>query len=160
MTIRDRFGGTQCIIFAFHKCANQGFYKNKFEGLIFQNNLVAKGGEASISGEEILRNTWQVEMGCSKWVDLGIVLGMVVLYRLMFLGILKSVEKINPIMRSIMSSPFNNLHMWRFLAHHESFKSGIWFGFEANSSICLWVRNENVLNKVHSNLSKINELLV
>ncbi|KAL6959410.1 ATP-binding cassette sub- G member 1 [Sarracenia purpurea var. burkii] len=90
---------------AFHKYANQGFYKNEFEGLNFPNNLAAKAGATTISGEEILRNTWQVEMGYSKWVDLGIVLGMVVLYRLMFLGILKSVEKIKPIMRSIMSSP-------------------------------------------------------
>ncbi|KAL6959406.1 ATP-binding cassette sub- G member 1 [Sarracenia purpurea var. burkii] len=53
---------------AFHKYANQGFYKNEFEGLNFPNNLAAKGGAATISGEEILRNTWQVEMGYSKWV--------------------------------------------------------------------------------------------
>ncbi|KAL7230666.1 hypothetical protein ACSBR2_009025 [Camellia fascicularis] len=87
---------------AFHKYANQGFYKNEFEGLTFPNPT---GG--SISGEEILRSTWQVEMGYSKWVDVGILLGMVVLYRLMFLGIIKTVEKVKPILRSLMASSSN-----------------------------------------------------
>ncbi|XP_030974011.1 ABC transporter G family member 11-like isoform X1 [Quercus lobata] len=84
---------------AFHKYANQGFYKNEFEGLTFPNNQV--GGSPSITGEEILRNTWQVEMGYSKWIDLAILLGMVVLYRLMFLGIVKVVEKVKPIVKAL-----------------------------------------------------------
>ncbi|XP_050291216.1 ABC transporter G family member 1-like [Quercus robur] len=84
---------------AFHKYANQGFYKNEFEGLTFPNNQV--GGSPSITGEEILRNTWQVEMGYSKWIDLAILLGMVVLYRLMFLGIVKIVEKVKPIVKAL-----------------------------------------------------------
>ncbi|GMP26029.1 hypothetical protein CsSME_00002636 [Camellia sinensis var. sinensis] len=84
---------------AFHKYANQGFYKNEFEGLTFPNPT---GG--FISGDEILRSTWQVEMGYSKWVDVGILLGMVVLYRLMFLGIVKTVEKVKPILRSLMAT--------------------------------------------------------
>ncbi|GFY90846.1 white-brown complex-like protein [Actinidia rufa] len=85
---------------SFHKYANQGFYKNEFEGLNFPNNQI--GGPVSISGDEILRSTWQVEMGYSKWVDLAILLGMVVLYRLMFLGIIKTVEKVKPILKSFM----------------------------------------------------------
>ena len=84
---------------AFHKYANQGFYKNEFEGLTFPNNQV--GGSPSITGEEILRNTWQVEMGYSKWIDLAILLGMVVLYRLMFLGIVKIVEKVKPVVKAL-----------------------------------------------------------
>ncbi|XP_028084673.1 ABC transporter G family member 11-like [Camellia sinensis] len=84
---------------AFHKYANQGFYKNEFEGLTFPNPT---GG--FISGDEILRSTWQVEMGYSKWADVGILLGMVVLYRLMFLGIVKTVEKVKPILRSLMAA--------------------------------------------------------
>lgn len=75
---------------AFHKYANQGFYKNEFQGLVFPNQQ--SGGKPFISGEEILKNVWQVEMGYSKWVDIAILFGMVVLYRLMFLGILKTVE--------------------------------------------------------------------
>ncbi|KAL4196292.1 hypothetical protein AMTRI_Chr04g245470 [Amborella trichopoda] len=77
---------------AFHKYANQGFYKNEFEGLTFPNGLV--GGSPTITGEKILTETWQVEMGYSKWVDLAILLGMVVLYRLMFLGIIKFSENV------------------------------------------------------------------
>lgn len=81
---------------AFHKYANQGFYKNEFEGLAFPNDQV--GGESTISGEEILRSVWQVELGYSKWVDVGILFGMVVIYRLMFLGIIKTIEKVKPVM--------------------------------------------------------------
>lgn len=86
---------------AFHKYANQGFYKNEFEGLRFPNDLV--GGGATISGEEVLKSFWQVEMGYSKWVDLAILIGMVVVYRLMFLGIIKLAEKIKPMIRSLKS---------------------------------------------------------
>nr|POE64273.1 abc transporter g family member 11 [Quercus suber] len=88
---------------AFHKYANQGFYKNEFEGLTFPNNQVS--GSPSITGEEILRNIWQVEMGYSKWIDLAILLGMVVLYRLMFLGIVKIVEKVKPVVKALGSGP-------------------------------------------------------
>ncbi|XAR62268.1 Taurine-transporting ATPase [Bertholletia excelsa] len=88
---------------SFHKYANQGFYKNEFQGLIFPN--IQGGAMPTITGGEILRNTWQVEMGYSKWVDVGIVLGMVVLYRVMFLVIIKAVEKLKPIFRSFMDAP-------------------------------------------------------
>ncbi|KAJ4951431.1 hypothetical protein NE237_028263 [Protea cynaroides] len=88
---------------AFHKYANQGFYKNEFEGLTFPSNQA--GGSSTITGNEILRNTWQVEMGYSKWVDLAILFGMVVLYRLMFFGIIKSVEKLKPIIRAAFAVP-------------------------------------------------------
>ncbi|ERN18458.1 hypothetical protein AMTR_s00325p00013820 [Amborella trichopoda] len=85
---------------SFHKYANQGLYKNEFEGLAFPNGLV--GGPATIIGESILRETWQMEMGYSKWVDLGILMGMVVFYRLMFLGILKLSEKARPVVRGFL----------------------------------------------------------
>jgi len=54
-------------------------------------------GESAISGEDILRDMWLVEMGCSKWTNLAILLGMVFLYRLIFLGILKMIKKFKPI---------------------------------------------------------------
>ncbi|KAJ7945425.1 Abc transporter g family member 11 [Quillaja saponaria] len=91
---------------AFHKYANQGFYKNEFEGLVFPNEKA--GGTANITGEEILKNTWQVEMGYSKWIDLAILFGMVVLYRLMFLGIIKTVEKVKPILRGLAVTSSNH----------------------------------------------------
>ncbi|XP_060970295.1 ABC transporter G family member 1-like [Cannabis sativa] len=78
---------------AFHKYANQGFYKNEFQGLTFPNGQA--GGELStISGEEVLKSVWQVELSYSKWVDVGILIGMVVIYRLLFLTIIKTKEMI------------------------------------------------------------------
>ncbi|KAA8546784.1 hypothetical protein F0562_003213 [Nyssa sinensis] len=88
---------------AFHKYANQGFYKNEFEGLTFPNEQAR--GPPTITGDEILRNIWQVQMGYSKWIDVAIVLGMVVLYRLMFLGIIKTIEKVKPIIRALLTVP-------------------------------------------------------
>ncbi|XVE83109.1 hypothetical protein DITRI_Ditri16bG0061200 [Diplodiscus trichospermus] len=88
---------------AFHKYANQGFYKNEFEGLTFPNNQA--GGPPTITGEEILRNFWQVEMGYSKWIDVAILFGMVVIYRLMFWGIIKTVEKVKPLIKAYMVVP-------------------------------------------------------
>ncbi|XP_077214292.1 ABC transporter G family member 1-like [Tasmannia lanceolata] len=90
---------------AFHKYANQGFYKNEFIGLTFPNNQA--GGPSTINGDEILRNIWQVEMGYSKWVDLAILFGMVVLYRLMFLSIIKINEKVKPVpmIRAFLAGP-------------------------------------------------------
>ncbi|XWS29553.1 hypothetical protein CRYUN_Cryun24cG0038600 [Craigia yunnanensis] len=88
---------------AFHKYANQGFYKNEFEGLSFPNNQA--GGPPTITGDEILRNFWQVEMGYSKWIDIAILFGMVVIYRLMFWGIIKTVEKVKPLLKAYMAAP-------------------------------------------------------
>ncbi|MBA0686950.1 hypothetical protein Goari_014517 [Gossypium aridum] len=87
---------------AFHKYANQGFYKNEFEGLSFPNNQV--GRPPTITGDEVLRSFWQVEMGYSKWIDLVILFGMVVVYRLMFWGIIITVEKIKPLIKDYMAA--------------------------------------------------------
>lgn len=85
---------------AFHKYANQGFYKNEFEGLTFPNSQA--GGPPIITGEDILKSIWQMEMGYSKWVDLAILFGMVIVYRLMFLGIVKTSEKVVPIIKALL----------------------------------------------------------
>ncbi|KAL5738746.1 hypothetical protein ACOSP7_031507 [Xanthoceras sorbifolium] len=90
---------------SFHKYAFQGFYKNEFEGLSFPSNQAGGGSSTSINGEEILKNIWQVEMGYSKWIDLAILLGMVVVYRLLFLGIIKTNEKIKPIITGFRKPP-------------------------------------------------------
>ncbi|KAI4296396.1 hypothetical protein L6164_036357 [Bauhinia variegata] len=84
---------------SFHKYAYQGLFKNEFQGLTFTGNQL--GGPVTISGEEVLRNFWQVEMGYSKWVDVAILLGMVILYRILFLLIIKSIEKVKPAVATI-----------------------------------------------------------
>ncbi|TYG46309.1 hypothetical protein ES288_D11G246800v1 [Gossypium darwinii] len=87
---------------AFHTYTNQGFYKNEYEGLSFTNDRA--GGPPTISGNEVLRSFWQVDMGYSKWVDLAILVSMVVIYRLMFWGIIISVEKVKPILKYYMAA--------------------------------------------------------
>ncbi|XWS68272.1 hypothetical protein CRYUN_Cryun04dG0076400 [Craigia yunnanensis] len=80
---------------ALHKYAYQGLFKNEFEGLTFPN--IQAGGLPTITGEEILKNTYFVEMAYSKWVDLAILLTMVVFYRFLFLIIIKTTEKVKPV---------------------------------------------------------------
>ncbi|XP_078162927.1 ABC transporter G family member 1-like [Carex rostrata] len=81
---------------SFHKYTFQGFYKNEFLGLTFPNNQA--GGSPTISGEEICRDIWEVEMH-NKWIDLGVLLGMVVLYRTLFFMIVKITEKMKPMIK-------------------------------------------------------------
>nr|XP_023917732.1 ABC transporter G family member 11-like isoform X2 [Quercus suber] len=87
---------------AFHKYAYQGLFKNEFEGLTFPRDNA--GGPINLRGEEILRDTWQVEMSYSKWVDLAILLGMVAFYRILFLVIIKTTENVKPVIASLMST--------------------------------------------------------
>ncbi|KAI4296380.1 hypothetical protein L6164_036343 [Bauhinia variegata] len=76
---------------SFHKYAFQGLFKNEFEGL-----ALARGQDegSQLTDKEILTKIWQVEIGHSKWVDLVILLGMIVFYRVLFLCITKSKEKV------------------------------------------------------------------
>ena len=83
---------------AFHTYANQGMFKNEYEGLRFASN---EAGGGYISGEEVLRNTWQVDTSYSKWVDLAILIGMIVVYRVLLLVIIKVKEKMKPVVVSI-----------------------------------------------------------
>ncbi|KAK7368812.1 hypothetical protein VNO80_10842 [Phaseolus coccineus] len=75
---------------SFHKYAFQGLFKNEFIGLKLASD---QDGATYISDKEILKKTWQVEMSHSKWVDLAILMGIIVSYRLMFLAITKSKER-------------------------------------------------------------------
>ncbi|XP_031380081.1 ABC transporter G family member 11-like [Punica granatum] len=86
---------------AFHKYAYQGLYKNEFRGLMLPAGNIPLIGQGFVSGEEILREVWQVEMGYSKWTNLSILFGMVVIYRAIFFGVLKLTEKFKPILREI-----------------------------------------------------------
>lgn len=90
----DPFWKYPMFYIAYHKYAYQGLYKNEFEGVAYEYD---EGGVQKImNGEYILRNTWQVEMSYSKWVDLEILLAMVVIFRVLFLVVIKIVEKVKP----------------------------------------------------------------
>lgn len=84
---------------SFLKYAFQGSFKNEFEGLTF--SLGQDGGNKTVSGREVLVETWHVEMDHSKWVDLAIMFGMIVLYRILFLAITKSKENLKPFVAAI-----------------------------------------------------------
>ncbi|KAI3873926.1 hypothetical protein MKW98_001575 [Papaver atlanticum] len=84
----------------FQRYAIEGLYKNEFEGLSFPRN---QGSSSStITGVEILETVWQMPTGYSKWIDMVIMFGMVVLYRLMFFSIIKISEKIKPILQTFL----------------------------------------------------------
>lgn len=82
---------------SFHKYAYQGLFKNEFQGLTFTTS----NNQGMISGGEILRNLWQMEISYSKWVDFAILVGMALVYRIMFLIIIKSFEMVKPIVAAI-----------------------------------------------------------
>ncbi|KAM3219743.1 ABC transporter G family member 1 [Capsicum annuum] len=87
---------------AFHRYAYEGLFKNEFEGL--KIHIGHKGKTHLMSGEDILKNTWKMDMDYSKWVDLAILLGMLVSYRLLFLLLVKAGEKVKPAIRAVMST--------------------------------------------------------
>ncbi|AES90632.2 ABC transporter G family member 1 [Medicago truncatula] len=99
---------------AFHSYVFEGLFKNEYEGLRFDIKN-GQGTNSYITGEEVLRDTWQSNMSYSKWVDLAILLGMIVLYRVLFLIIIKVTEKVKPIVGSLLScmvvSPNTTIHV-------------------------------------------------
>ncbi|PKA65866.1 ABC transporter G family member 11 [Apostasia shenzhenica] len=97
---------------AFHRYANQAYYKNEFFGLSFPSSSRVGGsgsGRASIrvSGREIVRDYWQMEVGYSKFVDLAVMAGMAVAYRFLFWVILKAAE-LKPALLISKLMPFGN----------------------------------------------------
>ncbi|KAL2937326.1 ABC transporter G family member 11 [Bienertia sinuspersici] len=88
---------------SFNKYAYQGLFKNEFEGL----EILKIEGKSSymIPGSVILKDMWQMETRYSKWVDLAILLGMVLLYRLLFLIIIKVSEKLKIVIKAFVMRP-------------------------------------------------------
>ncbi|CAL5058890.1 unnamed protein product [Urochloa decumbens] len=82
---------------SFHKYALQGFYKNEFLGLVLQNNPGL--GDETITGEQVISKLFETEMGHSKWVDFAVLCGMIVAYRMLFVVIIKVVDKLKPVFK-------------------------------------------------------------
>ncbi|XP_031379625.1 ABC transporter G family member 11-like isoform X2 [Punica granatum] len=91
-----------------------GFFRlpNDLPRILWRNIPSTRQGYSS--EEEILRDVWQVEMGYSKWTNLGILFGMVVIYRVIFIGVLQLKEKFKPVIQEIMS-----------ISHHRAERSPI-----------------------------------
>ncbi|KAG0514245.1 hypothetical protein BDA96_10G174100 [Sorghum bicolor] len=85
---------------SFHKYALQGFYKNEFLGLVLQN--IPGVGDKTITGDQVIRTIFETEMGHSKWVDFAVLCGMIIAYRLLFILIIKVVDKLKPIFKGDM----------------------------------------------------------
>jgi hypothetical protein len=85
-----------CYYISFHKYAVQGFYKNEFLGLVL--NLE---GPITVSGEKVIAELFQVETGHSKWVDLAVLCGMIMTYRLLFVVIIKVLDIVKPILKGM-----------------------------------------------------------
>lgn len=85
---------------SYHKYASQGLYKNEFIGMVFQDYDGAGG--LNITGQYILKNNLQVELGYSKWVDLAILVAMIVIYRVLFLVIIKVSEIAKPMIKCLI----------------------------------------------------------
>ncbi|CAJ1936090.1 unnamed protein product [Sphenostylis stenocarpa] len=88
---------------SFLKYAFQGSFKNDFDGLTF--SVHQDGATKSMSGREVLVNTWHVEMSHSKWFDLAVMVGMILLYRVLFLVVTKCKEKLKPVVASFTRRP-------------------------------------------------------
>ncbi|KAL8223884.1 hypothetical protein R6Q57_019359 [Mikania cordata] len=84
---------------SFHRYALEGLYKNEFEGLKFPGYL---GGPPTINGDMILKDLLELEMGYSKWIDLGVLFGMVFVYRVLLFCIIKTTERVKPIIRAFL----------------------------------------------------------
>jgi uncharacterized metal-binding protein len=67
---------------------------------VFENLGGAR--EVNISGQHILKDNLQAEMGHSKWVDLAILIGMAIIYRVIFQVIIKVSEIATPIMKQMI----------------------------------------------------------
>ncbi|KAL3724044.1 hypothetical protein ACJRO7_036115 [Eucalyptus globulus] len=81
---------------AFHRYAYEGLFKNEFKGLKFPSQPGYK--TSFISGDQVLTEFWQMNMEYTKWVDLVVLIGMVILYRVMFWAIVKGTEVFKPAM--------------------------------------------------------------
>lgn len=67
-------------------------------GLEFDNQVSAF--PPKITGQQIVEQYFQINTKVSKWVDLAVIFAMVVMYRLIFLGMIKVKESITPWVRA------------------------------------------------------------
>ncbi|KAH7277149.1 hypothetical protein KP509_39G036200 [Ceratopteris richardii] len=68
--------------------ALQGQYQNDLLGLTFDNG--------TITGEYLVKEVFQIDMNRSKWVNLFVIFAMVVIYRIVFLLMIKMKENVMP----------------------------------------------------------------
>ncbi|KAL3724977.1 hypothetical protein ACJRO7_030053 [Eucalyptus globulus] len=85
---------------SFHFWALQGQYQNDLSGMLFENQ---SPDLPRIPGEYILENVFQIDVNRSKWVDLSVLLSMIVIYRILFLIMIKVNEDVTPWVRGYLA---------------------------------------------------------
>ncbi|KAH9549331.1 hypothetical protein CY35_10G012600 [Sphagnum magellanicum] len=88
---------------AFHMYAMQGMFKNDFLGLTFGSFIL--NGDAitsKIPGYYVVEQIYGIQTKRGKWMDLGILLGMIFMYQLLFLICIKLNEDFQPLVHSYM----------------------------------------------------------
>uniref|UniRef100_A0A452YII8 ABC-2 type transporter transmembrane domain-containing protein n=1 Tax=Aegilops tauschii subsp. strangulata TaxID=200361 RepID=A0A452YII8_AEGTS len=86
---------------SFHYWAlQQGQYQNDLVGLVFDNQDEEL---PKIPGEYILENVFQIDVSRSKWLDLSVLFGMIVIYRLLFFAMIKVSEDVTPWVRGYIA---------------------------------------------------------
>ncbi|KAG0447565.1 hypothetical protein HPP92_028263 [Vanilla planifolia] len=87
----------------------QGNYKNDFIGSTFDPLIT---GDAKLSGEFILQDTFGISTSHSKWLDLLAAAIILLVYRLLFFFILKTKERLSPLMWKL-NAKASTLQQWR-----------------------------------------------
>jgi hypothetical protein len=82
----------------------QGMYQNDFLGLTFQNSIMnGKPVGPPITGLYVVQNLYEIQTSRSKWIDLTVVFGMVIGYRVTFFLMIKFIERVKPVLHSLVS---------------------------------------------------------
>ncbi|KAL6132742.1 hypothetical protein ACLB2K_064981 [Fragaria x ananassa] len=85
---------------SFHFWALQGQYQNDLAGLLFDNE---RPDQIKIPGDYILEVVFQIDTSRSKWIDLGVIFSMIVVYRIIFFIMIKFSEDVSPWIRGYMA---------------------------------------------------------
>ncbi|KAH7542995.1 hypothetical protein FEM48_Zijuj02G0135000 [Ziziphus jujuba var. spinosa] len=84
---------------SFHFWALQGQYQNDLRGLLFDSQTPG----FKIPGEYILEKIFQIDVHRSKWIDLSVIFSMIVVYRIIFLIMIKINEDVTPWVRGYVA---------------------------------------------------------
>lgn len=82
---------------SFNYWALQGQYKNDLLGLQFESK---DGLSPPLSGEQILRDSFQIDLSWNKWWDTAVVFSNILVYRAIFFINIKLNEKMTPYLRA------------------------------------------------------------
>lgn len=93
---------------AFHTYGIQGLFKNDFPGLTFQNFLGVDGKPIGpdLPGRYVLEQIYGMTSSRGKWGDLGIIIAMITIYRMLFFVFIKLSENLAPKLKVMVKEYF------------------------------------------------------